>query len=313
MALVNGCQAGSRDLCTVREASALSRSGHLLGSGGGITQLILRLVRNGCVLISRSRSGGGSHHRSRCGSRGAHRSGGGSLLLGAVLNLCIHGGNNLISGGSRSRGGSRCGRRHRSGGGSHHGSGCRSSCRSGSTRRCGSGGGCFLNGASLNLHGGSLAAASGVVVLQGTGEQVDVHGDTLIQVVLPGNGNGEVALLVSLNFQVVLAVNLDGALVQLDSDGGAGGAVLGQEAFAGNLQGFALVPDLRNVGGCLVGVDVGDGLFTVLSESCGNCGDRQTATDQGGGTEASDSVSNVHPIILSPHGGYIRLSRGYLQ
>ena len=322
---MHGRQASGRNLCTVREASALNRSGHLLGSGGGITQLILRLVRNGCVLISSSRlgsrcrcarrrscrSGGGSHHRSRsrCGSRRAHRCG--SLLIGAVLNLCIHGGNNLISGGSRSsrgsRGDSRCGRRHRRGGGSHHRSGCRSA------RRCGSGGGCFLNGASRNLHGGCLAAASGVIVPQGTGEQIDVHGDTLLQVVLPGNGNGEVALLVSLNFQVVLAVNLDGALVQLDSDGGAGSAVLGQETFAGNLQGFALVPYLRNVGGCLVGIDVGDGLFTVLSESCGNCGDRQTATDQGGGTEASDSVSNVHPIILSPHSGYIRLSRGYLQ
>ena len=164
-----------------------------------------------------------------------------------------------------------------------------------------------------NLHGGCLATASGVVILQGSGEQVDVHGDTLIQVVLPGNGDGEVALLISLNFQVVLAVNLDGTLVQLDSDGGAGGTVLGQEAFAGNLQGFALVPDLRNMGGRLVGVDVGDGLFTVLSESCGDCGDYQTATDQGGGTEASDSVSNVHPIILSPRGGFSRLSRGYVQ
>ena len=58
---------------------------------------------------------------------------------------------------------------------------------------------------------------------------------------------------------------------------------------------------------------MGNGLFTVLSERCGDCGNRQTATDQGGGTEASDSVSNVHPIILSPRGGHTRLSRGYLQ
>ena len=49
---------GARPVAATSEQFAkrvLSRSGHLFSSGSGITRLILRIVRNGCVLISSSR------------------------------------------------------------------------------------------------------------------------------------------------------------------------------------------------------------------------------------------------------------------
>ena len=333
MARRNGGQARGGDLGAVSEAGTLGR--RLLGCGGldvrGATQLILRggsllgtvlllgllVVLSGRYLLvglllvlylSGGRGRNNGRRGSRCGGARAHRGGGGGLLIGTVLHLGIHRGDGLVSRGSRCRGAGRSislGFLLRLGGSA---GGCRGlggsagGCRGLRAGRNACRGTGALRGhrTSLNLHGRSLAAARGVVILQGTREQVHVNGDAILQVALPGNRDGKFALIVGGYLEVVLTVNLNGALVELNGDGRAGGAVLGQEALAGNLEGFALVPDLGDVGGGTVLVFVSDGLAVILSEGGGDGGHNQTATDEGRGTEASDSVSNVHSLILAP-------------
>ena len=80
--------------------------------------------------------------------------------------------------------------------------------RGGLFARCGSGLLCDLNG-----HGSCLTAAGNVAVLQGAGQQVNVDRNATVQLCLPGDGNGEVTVAISVDFQVVLAVNLNSALV----------------------------------------------------------------------------------------------------
>ena len=118
-----------------------------------------------------------------------------------------------------------------------------------------------------------------------------------MQLCLPGDSDGEVAGLVSADFQVVLTVNLNGALVQLQCQNGTGGAVSGLEALTSNVQFLTLNPyvggkELRRV---CVGVN---GLRRAFnSEGRGDGSSNEATANEGGGTNACDVVSNVH----APH------------
>ena len=48
---------------------------------------------------------------------------------------------------------------------------------------------------------------------RGAGQQVNVDRNATVQLCLPGDGNGEVTVAISVDFQVVLAINLNSALV----------------------------------------------------------------------------------------------------
>ena len=118
-----------------------------------------------------------------------------------------------------------------------------------------------------------------------------------MQLFLPGDGNGEVAGLVSVDFQVVLAVNLDGALVQLQCQNGTGGAVSGLETLAANVQALTLNPYVGGDELCRVCVGVDDLRRTFNSEGCGDGSSNEATADECGGADACNVVSNVH----APH------------
>ena len=164
--------------------------------------------------------------------------------------------------------------------------------RGGLFARCRSGLLCNLNG-----HGSCLTAAGNVAVLQGAGQQVNVNGNAAVQLFLPGDGNGEVASRVSVDFQVVLAVNLDSTLVQLQRQNGTGGAVSGLEALATNVQALTLNPYVGGEELCRVCVGVNGLRRTFNSEGCGDGSSYEATADECGGADACDVVSNVH----APH------------
>ena len=118
-----------------------------------------------------------------------------------------------------------------------------------------------------------------------------------MQLFLPGDGGGEVTIAISVDFQVVLAVNLNGALVQLQSQNGAGGAVSGLEALATNVQALTLIPGVGGNELCRVCVGVDSLRRAFNSEGCGNGSSNEATANQSGGTDACDVVSNVH----APH------------
>ena len=118
-----------------------------------------------------------------------------------------------------------------------------------------------------------------------------------MQLCLPGDGNGEVTVLVSVDFQVILAVNLNGTLVQLQRQNGTGGAVSGLEALAANVQAFALNPYVGCDELCRVCVGVDNLRRALNSEGCGNGSSNETTADECGGADACNVVSNVH----APH------------
>ena len=120
-----------------------------------------------------------------------------------------------------------------------------------------------------------------------------------MQLFLPGDGNGEVASRVSVDFQVVLAINLDGTLVQLQCQDGTGGAVSGLEALAANVQTLTLNPYVGGDELCRVCVGVDNLRCAFNSEGRGDGSSNEATADEGGGTDACNVVSNVHAPILT--------------
>ena len=115
-----------------------------------------------------------------------------------------------------------------------------------------------------------------------------------MQLFLPGDGNGEVASRVSVDFQVVLAINLDSTLVQLQCQDGTGGAVSGLESLAANVQTLTLNPYVGGDELCRVCVGVDNLRRTFNSEGRGDGSSNEATADEGGGTNACDVVSNIH-------------------
>ena len=100
-----------------------------------------------------------------------------------------------------------------------------------------------------------------------------------------------------MDFQVVLAVNLDGALVQLQCQNGTGGTVSSLETLAANVQALTLNPYVGGDELCGVCVGVDNLRRTFNSEGCGDGSSNEATADEGGGTDACNVVSNVH----APH------------
>lgn len=120
-----------------------------------------------------------------------------------------------------------------------------------------------------------------------------------MQLFLPGDGNGEVASRVSVDFQVVLAVNLNGTLVQLQRQNGTGGTISGLEALATNVQTLTLNPYVGGDELCRVCVGVDNLRCAFNSEGGGDGSSNEATADEGGGTDACNVVSNVHAPILT--------------
>ena len=118
-----------------------------------------------------------------------------------------------------------------------------------------------------------------------------------MQFCLPRNGNGEGTIAISVDFQVVLAVNLNGTLVQLQRQNGTGGAVSGLEAFATNVQTLTLNPYVGSDELCRVCVGVDSLRRAFNSEGRGDGRSNEATADECGGADACDVVSNVH----APH------------
>ena len=102
-----------------------------------------------------------------------------------------------------------------------------------------------------------------------------------------------------MDFQVVLAVNLNCTLVQLECQNGTGGAVSGLEAFATNVQTLTLNPYVGGDELCRVCVGVDNLRCTFNSEGGGDGSSNEATADEGGGTDACNVVSNVHAPILT--------------
>ena len=111
-----------------------------------------------------------------------------------------------------------------------------------------------------------------------------------MQLCLPGDGNGEVASRVSVDFQVVLAVNLNCTLVQLQCQNGTGGAVSGLEALAANVQILALNPYVGGDELCRVCVGVDNLRCAFNSEGCGDGSSNEATADECGGADACNIV-----------------------
>ena len=118
-----------------------------------------------------------------------------------------------------------------------------------------------------------------------------------MQLFLPGDGNGEVASRVSVDFQVVLAINLDSTLVQLQRQNGTGGTISGLEALATNVQTLTLNPYVGGDELCRVCVGVDNLRCAFNSEGCGDGSSNEATADECGGADACNIVSNVH----APH------------
>ena len=118
-----------------------------------------------------------------------------------------------------------------------------------------------------------------------------------MQLCLPGDGSGEVATAVSVDFQVVLAINLNGTLVQLQRQNGTGSAISGLEALAANVQTLTLNPYVGGEELCRVCVGVDNLRRAFNSEGRGDGSSNEATADECGGTDACDVVSNVH----APH------------
>ena len=118
-----------------------------------------------------------------------------------------------------------------------------------------------------------------------------------MQLCLPGNGNGEGTIAISVDFQVVLAVNLNGTLVQLQRQNGTGGTISGLEALATNVQTLTLNPYVGGDELCRVCVGVDNLRCAFNSEGCGDGSSNEATADECGGADACNIVSNVH----APH------------
>ena len=118
-----------------------------------------------------------------------------------------------------------------------------------------------------------------------------------MQFCLPGNGDVEVTGFVGVNLQVVLAVNLHCALVQLQGQHGAGSAVSGLETLTHDGQALTLNPGVGGDEACGICVSKGNLLCSFVSEGSGDGSSNQATANQGGGTDACDVVSNAH----APH------------
>ena len=118
-----------------------------------------------------------------------------------------------------------------------------------------------------------------------------------MQFCLPGNGDVEVTGFVGVNLQVVLAVNLHCALVQLQGQHGAGSAVSGLETLTHDGQALTLNPGVGGDEACGICVSKGNLLCSFVSEGSGDGSSNQATANQGSGTDACDVVSNAH----APH------------
>ena len=100
-----------------------------------------------------------------------------------------------------------------------------------------------------------------------------------------------------MNLQVILAVNLHGTLVQLQSQHGTGSAVSSLEALTRDNQTLTLNPGVGSDEAGGIRVSVRDFLRSFASEGSGDSSSNQATANQGGGADACDVVSNAH----APH------------